>query len=119
MTTDEPKIDPITRLAAQSPRAIAGGLLFVALLCLVPVVVYGRDAFFASKAAETKPEDAPAPAIASPDRGEHVTYTLAGIVGAVIAFSLAVWTFTTNPSLGEREKITRARLGVLAIGSLL
>ena len=127
MTTDESRVDPITRLAAGTPAALAAVLLAFAVACLVPAFLYGHSAFFANTpiATETNPDDpeaepqVPKPTAVDPFRGEHIAYTLGGIVGAILAASLAVFAFTAPMTLTEPQKLTRARIALLAAGSLL
>lgn len=121
MTTDSPRIDPVTRAVASSPKLLAGVLLVLALACLVPLVTYGGRAFFppqAPRPAEGSTE-APAPPPVNPNRPEHIAYSLGGLIGLILCLGLAGYTVMASPTLPESDRLTRARTSILAAGSLL
>src|SRR5947207_15088778 len=107
MMPDVARIDPLTKLVARSPRVLAAALVVFAALCLIPVAVHVRDAFFPAVATAEGVSPLEAAAPPSLNRPDHVAYTLGGIVGAVIAALLAVWSFRSEERRVGKEGRSR------------
>jgi hypothetical protein len=111
---DDTPANGVTRMLVAQPRMLPILLGLLAVAFLVPVFVYGGKAFFPTTPAAAPGEPPPAPAF-NPDRPEHITYTVGGAVGAILAGVLALVALSGSTA----PPATHARRVFLAAGSVL